>query len=218
MPSEHRVFFQQFVRNFQTTGSLAPSSRALARALTRYVAEHPADGRPRHVLEVGPGTGAVTRELVKRLAPHDQLTLVELNDEFVNHLRQRFLDEAPFKAVAHQAQIVHDRLENLPAGVQYDLIISGLPLNNFPVELVHQILACYRQLLAPGGTLSFFEYMAIRPARARFGSQNQRQRLSGISAALNQLFAEGRIRCEWIWGNLPPAWAHHIRPGKLAPA
>ncbi|MBS0211378.1 MAG: methyltransferase domain-containing protein [Planctomycetes bacterium] len=213
MPSEHRVFFRQFVRNFQTTGSLAPSSRTLARALTRFVAEHPTDGTKRAILEVGPGTGAITRELVKRLAPNDHLTLVELNDEFVAHLRHRFDHESAFQAVKHQATIVHDRLENLPSGSEFEVIVSGLPLNNFPVQLVREILTVYRRLLRPGGTLSFFEYMAIRPLRARVGSRQQRERLAGISDALHELFAAGRIRCEWVWGNLPPAWAHHIRLG-----
>ena len=57
-------------------------------------------------------------------------------------------------------------MEDLPADEPYDLIISGLPLNNFSVADVERILEVMHRLLRPGGTLSFFEYIAIRPARA----------------------------------------------------
>ncbi len=63
--TDHRVFWREFRRNFHTTGAVLPSGRALARALTRYVAAGAAG--PRRILEVGPGTGAVTTVLVDRL-------------------------------------------------------------------------------------------------------------------------------------------------------
>ncbi len=210
MPSQHRVFLQEFVRNFHTTGSVLPSSRFLASELTRYVAETPPDGKPRTILEVGPGTGAVTRWLVERLAPADQLTLVELNESFVTHLQERFASEPCFAKVADKTRIVHDRLENLDAERPFDLIVSGLPLNNFSVADVEAILATLGRLLAPRGTLSFFEYIAVRNARCVVGSRQQRQRLRGISRALGQVFARRRVRRQWVWANFPPAWVHHV--------
>jgi phospholipid N-methyltransferase len=211
VPSQHRLFFREFVRTFHTTGAIAPSSRWLASALATYVDQKPGDGKPRRILEVGPGTGAVTQCLVRKLAPTDALTLVELNDTFVNHLRDRFEGERYFTEVANRTEIVHDRLENLDASSPYDLIISGLPLNNFPVEVVEQILASFGKLLKPGGTLSFFEYIAIRGARSMVGPRAERARMQGISRALEGLFDGRRIRRQWVWANLPPAWVHHVR-------
>ncbi|HEX3868795.1 MAG TPA: methyltransferase domain-containing protein [Pirellulales bacterium] len=211
MPSQHRLFFREFVQNFHTTGAVLPSSRFLGSALTRYVAAHPSDRRPRAILEVGPGTGAVTSCLVNRLAPDDRLTLVELNESFVTHLRGRFASEPSFARVADKTQIIHDRLENLDAAHPFDVIVSGLPLNNFSVSDVEQILSTLGRLLAVGGTLSFFEYIAVRTARCYVGSRKQRQRLRGISRALESLFAERRIRRQWVWANFPPAWVHHVR-------
>ena len=56
------------------------------------------------ILEVGPGTGAVTARLVQLLRPGDHLTLVELNDDFVQHLNERFASEPDFQAVGRSLE------------------------------------------------------------------------------------------------------------------
>src|SRR5438876_11512114 len=78
--TECKEFFGQFRQHYHTTGSILPSSRALGRALTRPM--RLAQGA-RRILEVGPGTGAVTAEIVRALRPDDQLDLVEINAQFV---------------------------------------------------------------------------------------------------------------------------------------
>src|SRR5262245_20337944 len=211
---EQRVFLKQFFRRYHTTGSLLPSSRSLAKALCRFVEKTQADAdaaRSRAILEVGPGTGAVTARLVTRMRPEDHLTLVELNDEFVRHLRHRFDHEPAFQAVASRAQILHNRLEDLPGERCYDVIISGLPLNNFDVDEVEQILSVFQRLLRPGGTLSFFEYIAIRRAKALLTSREGRARLRGIGQVLERTMNGREIKRDWVWPNVPPAWVHHVQ-------
>jgi phospholipid N-methyltransferase len=207
-PSDRRLFFREFVRNFHTTGAILPSGRWLAAALARYV------GRsccPQRILEVGPGTGAVTRRIIAAMGPDDRLDLVELNDQFVRHLRDCFRGDPRFQTVAPRAQVLHCRVEQLPAEPTYDVIISGLPLNNFSAALVQQILTCLTSLLKPDGTLSFFQYIAIRRVRALVSGRQERQRLRGIGTALDAVLKGNEIRRDWIWPNLPPAWVHHVR-------
>jgi phosphatidylethanolamine/phosphatidyl-N-methylethanolamine N-methyltransferase len=211
MLHDYRLFFQEFRRNYHTTGAISPSSRWLAAALTRYVDE-PASRSPRQILEVGPGTGAVTQWLVKKLRADDELTLVELNDQFVERLQRRLDVEPPFRQVAGQVRLLHQPVEALPGEGGYDLIISGLPLNNFAVADVERILATFSRLVAPSGTVSFFEYIAVRRARTYVGKRHDRQRLAEIDRTLNRWFDGARIRRDWIWPNLPPAWVHHVRP------
>jgi phosphatidylethanolamine/phosphatidyl-N-methylethanolamine N-methyltransferase len=227
---EQRVFLQQFFQQYHTTGSVLPSSRALARALCRYVDTLPpaatqANGAakvdaksavadpaaPREILEVGPGTGAVTAQLVRKLKPVDRLTLVELNDDFVCHLQRRFETEPAFQAVADRTQILHKRLEDLPSQQHYQVIISGLPLNNFAVDEVEQILSIFQRLLSGGGTLSFFEYIAIRAAKAMVTTGKGRQRLRGIGEVMHRTLHGREIKRDWVWPNVPPAWVHHVR-------
>ena len=207
--AETRLFLQEFRRNFHTTGAVLPSGRFLSAALARFVRET-AD-RPRRVLEVGPGTGAVTRHIVAAMQPEDRLDLVELNESFVRQLESRFQSDPAFQPVADRARVLHCAIEQLDAGEPYDLIVSGLPLNNFEAPVVEQILASLTERLRPGGTLSFFEYIAIRSARTLISGRSERARLRGISRAMDAVLRGNEVRRDWIWINVLPAWVHHVR-------
>jgi phosphatidylethanolamine/phosphatidyl-N-methylethanolamine N-methyltransferase len=186
-----------------------PSGRHLATTLARFVAEK--SDRSRRILEVGPGTGAVTGHIIAGMGPADRIDLVELNDSFVEQLRRRFQNEPAFLAVADRARVLHCPVEDLPRGERYDLIVSGLPLNNFAAADVERILAALADLLAPGGTLSFFEYIAVRRARALVSGRAERARLRGIGKALHATLDGREIRRDAVWLNVPPAWVHHVR-------
>ena len=209
--SEYRLFLREFLRAFHTTGAILPSGPRLAAALTRFVAEKPADDRPRRILEVGPGTGPVTRRIVEALGPNDQLDLVELNEHFVANLRERFQTDPSFMAVADRVQIIHDRIESVSRDAPYDVIVSGLPLNNFSVSMVEDILTTLRNLLAPEGTLSFFQYVAVRHMRTVVSGKQGRKRMVGIGRALDNVLVENQIRRDLVVSNVPPAWVHHVR-------
>lgn len=209
MLREHRLFFREYLRHFHDTGAIAPSSRWLGRALARYVGTQ---SKPCRVLEVGPGTGAVTRQIVRRLNEHDRLDLVELNEKFAGLLSRRFESEPCFAGVAARARVINCPVEQLGSDVRYDIVVSGLPLNNFSVANVERILETFSALIAPGGTLSFFEYVGVRPARALVSGRAERQRLRGVGGALAEAIGRAEFHRECIWPNLPPAWVHHLRP------
>ncbi len=208
--AEYGLFFGEFLRNFHTTGAVLPSGARLASALVRFV-DQPTTAPLRRILEIGPGTGAVTRRLVAAMRPEDRLDLVELNGNFVRTLNHRFATELAFQAAAPRSRVIHCALEELSRDTPYDLIISGLPLNNFSVGQVKRILRAIEQLGRPGGTLSFFEYIAVRPVRAMVSGRSERLRLRGIGHALGKLLDRREIRRDWIWPNIPPAWVHHVR-------
>jgi phosphatidylethanolamine/phosphatidyl-N-methylethanolamine N-methyltransferase len=208
MLNDHRLFFRQFRENFHTTGSIAPSSRWLSQALARYV---PGRQPERRILEVGPGTGAVTRWIAPQLTAGDRLDLVEMNGEFVARLRHRFETDPALQPVADRVQIFHQAVEKLPGGRGYDAVISGLPLNNFSAELVEHLLGTLVGLLAPGGTLSFFEYVAVRPAKLLVSRGSERTRLRAIGGQLDRLLGASEFHRECVLRNLPPAWVHHVR-------
>ena len=216
--SELRVFFREFRRHFKTTGAITPSSRFLGKALARFVPAS-TDGdphRPRRILEVGPGTGAATRQIVRRLRPNDRFDLVELNESFVAVLERLFRTDPDFQPAKDRARIFHMPVQELVESVEgarggYDLIISGLPLNNFSGEMVREILDAFAALARPGGTLSFFEYVAVRPARAVVSSRAGRARLREVGSAIHDLYQTHGFRRDCVLGNVPPAWVYHIR-------
>lgn len=206
---EYRLFWQEVWRAYHTTGAILPSSRSLGRSLARYVGQ--ADG-PQWILEVGPGTGAVTRCILARMRPEDRLDLVELNERFAAELRQRFEAEEPFRKFQAQVRIFHMPIQQASENQPYDLIISGLPLNNFPAAVVQEILDKMIRLLKPGGMLSFFEYIGIRKMKALIAGRADRQRLREIEAIFQELFRQSEKRRDWVWLNTPPAWVHHLQP------
>jgi phospholipid N-methyltransferase len=226
--ADYRVFWRQFRQAYHTTGAVLPSGPALAKALCRYVAnaDNPVDESlrdsklavserlpyvARRILEVGPGTGAVTGRIISDLPPADRLVLVERNEQFAARLRTRLIDDPLFSRAADRITLMHAGVEELAEDEPFDLIISGLPLNNFSVELVEQILAKLRRLLAPGGTLSYFEYVAVRKAKSLVSSRRERDRLRGIGRVTEQMLHGHEIHRDLVLANVPPAWVHHVR-------
>ncbi|MFM7058873.1 MAG: class I SAM-dependent methyltransferase [Planctomycetota bacterium] len=208
------TFFTQFRKRFETTGAIAPSSRFLASAMTRFLAARPSH-QPVQILEIGPGTGPVTNRILQLLQPSDQLHLVELNPDFVSLLSQRFLSEATWANARHQTTIHQLPLQQFHSDSPFDFIISGLPLNNFPAALVDELVTACFQLLKPGGILSYFEYMYVRPIRKRLTRGSERQRITQIDERLARQCRETHIQRDHVWLNLPPAWVQHHRKPEL---
>lgn len=210
--SDHRTFLSQFRERFESTGAIAPSSRFLARAMTGPLSRH---AGPVRVLEVGPGTGAVTRRIVRLLGPEARFDLVELNEKFVALLERKFEEEPHFRNAADRSHIHRCPIQEFAADQPYDYIISGLPFNNFPPELVRDIFAIFFRLLAPGGVLSYFEYMYVRPLRRLVSGGDEKQRLCALDAIMQPYLSRHRIRRNWVFANLPPAWVQHLRAGDI---
>ncbi|MCA9055180.1 MAG: methyltransferase domain-containing protein [Planctomycetaceae bacterium] len=205
---ENWEFLKQFRERFHTTGAVLPSSRFLARAMTQSLRDR---GSPKRVLEVGPGTGAVTREIVQHINSADRFDLVEINARFADLLRHRFDNDPRYQPVAAQSAIHVCPLQEFQSDAPYDAIISGLPFNNFSSRLVGELVDACFGLLAPGGTFSFFEYMYIRPLKRTVLRGPERQRLSEIEELLQGRFREHRIHRNWVFVNVPPAWVQHLQ-------
>jgi phosphatidylethanolamine/phosphatidyl-N-methylethanolamine N-methyltransferase len=207
MLSDYRAFLTQVLRNYQTTGAVIPSGRALASALCRHIGLGP----PQKILEAGPGTGAVTGRLVDRMRPEDQLWMVELNPTFAAHLRSAFQTRPAWRKAAERCHLVEGSVQDVGRAGEFDIVISGLPLNNFSPEDVRAILQAYSGLLKPGGILSFFQYILIRDAKTMVSFGPERRRLRSVGAAIDGLLGEREFAREWVWPNVPPAWVHHLR-------
>jgi phospholipid N-methyltransferase len=216
--ADYRVFWRQFRETYHSTGAVMPSGRALSAALSRFVRD--GDGEvasatrmsaPRRILEVGPGTGAVTARIIRHMRPDDELVLVERNDQFVEWLRGRLAESPEFQQAVDRIRLVHAAVEDLPEDEPFDLIISGLPLNNFAVDSVEQIFTKLRRLLILGGMLSFFEYVAVRRAKSFVSPSADRKRLRGISQVFREVLHGNEIQRDLVLANVPPAWVHHLQ-------
>lgn len=204
MSGEYGTFFAQFRERFHDTGAIAPSSSALAAAMTGPLRQGAGPGT--RVLEVGAGTGVFTRAIVALLAPGDRLDVYEINPAFGPFLSECLSAARP--GVECNLEIAN--LLRQPPAPGYDFIVSGLPLNNFAPEEVETILDLYMELLRPGGVLSYFEYIALRGLKQMVVGGEERRRLSGVAAVADRFLRSHPSRAVPVALNLPPAWARHV--------
>jgi phospholipid N-methyltransferase len=205
--AEYGTFFREFRRHFRDTGSILPSGIFLARALTSELRK---PRGPARILEVGPGTGSVTYQLLRHMLPDDRADLVELNGHFVALLQRRFDQDMEFRRRRPQVRLIHSAVEELEGEGLYDFIISGLPLNNFPVAQVREIFQVYNRLLRPGGTLSYYEYALVRQLKTPFVNRRERRRLFRVGRVVNRYIRAYQVRRERVLVNVPPAIVRHL--------
>ncbi|MEU1282817.1 methyltransferase [Kitasatospora sp. NPDC005856] len=218
------LFLTEALRTFHDTGALAPSGAELVNALVVPVTSRP--NRPISVLEVGAGTGVVTRRLAQVLRPGDRLHVVEANPRFAERLR-----EDPVLAARHPGvglRLSACRVEELsechpsatdsarPEGCaqRYDVIVSGLPFTNFEPAQVRDILELYLRLLAPGGELTYFGYLGTTTARTLTSGPRRGARHRAVVRLLRGFEAAYGLGERTVWRNVPPARAYLLRaPG-----
>ena len=146
------VFLQEWFANPQRTGSLAPSSPQLAAAMAHWL---PADPES-YVLELGPGTGAVTEALIKRGLREDRLVAIERNPKMARLLREKFPRAQIIIGDAwHLDHLLRSRREPVES---VGAVISSLPLLNFPPEEAEALTQKIRTVLEPDGNWVQYSY------------------------------------------------------------
>jgi phospholipid N-methyltransferase len=133
-------------------GSIVPSSRFLIKQLLQPIDWNQA----RVIVEYGPGVGVITAEILRRMRSDAILVAIELNPDFVTHLRSSLPDER-LKVVEGSAEAVGEILERLGRG-KADYIISGIPFSTIPAEIRERILRNTSAALAPGGAFLVFQF------------------------------------------------------------
>lgn len=207
-PYEIITFLRQTKSHYKTTGAIAPSSPALARAITRPLARGP---RPCRVLEVGPGTGAFTRRILSLLREEDELTIYEINPAFAEYIRQGLNGGNMFPKRRIRASIVQAPIQSIPRQPVFDYAISSIPFNNFPPELVREMLQAMFDVLKPGGVLSYFEYVWMRDLKIMISPSPVRERVQGVKEVIREYLSKYQFAASVVYLNLPPAYARHLR-------
>ncbi|MFC4061823.1 class I SAM-dependent methyltransferase [Planomonospora corallina] len=192
MSNDTAIFLGQWMRAPGTTGAVAPSSRRLAEAVTAPV---PCRGEP-VVVELGPGTGAFTAEIQRRLGGRGHHLAVEINPRLAELLSARH--SGADVTVADAADL--PRLLAERGLDRADVVVSGLPWAAFSGEVQARLLEAVTAAMGPESAFTTFAYGFARhlPPARRF-----RRRLG---AAFEEVVA-GRT----VWGNVPPAFVYHAR-------
>jgi len=168
---------------------------------------------PASVLEVGAGTGPVTRYLGSILREGDTLDICEINQDFADVLERDVLSNAHFAPlVAHgRVRLLRLPVQEIPNDKHYDFVISGLPLTAFELRDVLDVFEVIRRCLKPGGVFSYFEYLGLRRTSRTFAVGKRRARIRAVSTYLTDTLQQHRITTKTVLLNFPPASAHHLR-------
>lgn len=111
--------------------------------------------KPRVVLELGPGNGVISRELLTRLSPGSRLILIEISEKFCQEFLQ-FSDER-VSLIQGSALDLKQYLRELEIET-VDYIISSLPLTNFPKKDKESLLRQAHDVLSAEGTFMQYQY------------------------------------------------------------
>ena len=189
--SDYLQFLAGFLRKPWAVGAVAPSSERLALEVVRHCRLREAVT----VVELGAGTGAITRVILDHVRPGTKVILVELDAIHAARLKQRF----------PQATVCHDSAENLRDILRRqgchgaDVVVSGLPWASIGESRRDWIMTEILASLTPTGRLCGFGYVhatwhpAIRAFHHKLRSSFAMVRISPV-----------------VWGNLPPAFAYTL--------
>ncbi|HPN83959.1 MAG TPA: rRNA adenine N-6-methyltransferase family protein [Victivallales bacterium] len=186
------AIIKEFLRSPRTVGTVFPSSRHLAHQMTAGIGIE----RARSVVEIGPGSGAFTGDIVKKMSADAKFIMVELNRDFYSRLTQRY---PTLKVINDSAERLVEILrgENIEKA---DVVVSGLPWAVFPETLRTRIMGQIHDCLADGGHFSTYAYFqgCYLPSGRKFKKM------------LTEKFAEVR-RSPLVIRNLPPAYVYHCK-------
>jgi len=164
-------------------GAIVPSSRWLAKAMVEWI---PLE---KHgiVVELGGGTGAITRAILNRGLHQEQLIVIEKFPEFTTLLRRKHPNIRVIEADAFELRSVLASI-----GItQVHAIISSLPLRNFSCSQIQKLIEEIAQVLVVGGLWTQFGY-----------------HLYDRTLVKRREFLNGKFRMigtKIVWLNLPPA-------------
>lgn len=133
-------------------GSIIPSSRFLIKQLLEPINW----GRARVIVEYGPGVGTITSEVLRHLRPDATLIAIEMNPDFVRHLRGS-IEDRRLHVVEGSAVQVDEVLRRL-GFTRADYIISGIPFSTIPAPVREQILRKTCDVLEPGGAFLVYQF------------------------------------------------------------
>lgn len=189
---ERARFLKEFASRPGVVGAVAPSSRSLAAKMLDWI-DWP---NVRTVVEYGPGTGAFTGQILRRMHAEARFFAIEINPAFAATLAQRYPGVRVHQDSVKNVGTLCDR----EGFEEVDAVICGLPWAAFSEPDQEDFLSAMTTVLKPGGQFATFAYLQglLLPAGRRFRRKLDRY-LSGVKLSTT------------AWLNLPPAFVYRCR-------
>lgn len=179
------LFLRRWLANPLRMGSVVPSSRTLCNHVVRCGWPEPGGV----VLELGAGTGVISRAFLEAGLPAERLVTVEIDPNLADHLRGTLSGVEVLECDARQLA------DHLPARFRGRItsVVCGIPLVLLPVVEQKRFIDGMEGV-APGRGFIHFSYCATSPLPAR---------KHGLTAK----------REAWTPLNIPPASVWRYKPG-----
>lgn len=191
-------------KNADTIGAIAESSDQLATVITSII---PDSEDKKYILEVGAGTGIFTEKIIKKLKPHDHLDVVEIMPDLCEVLRKKFQHE--ILVTIHCIDVL-----DLKPEFPYSHIISGLPFNSFPAQLIEKISNRYVEFAASNAACSFFEYKWLPSIRPWFMNKEEKDNFKNARDVIENFIRRYEKSHTAVYANIPPATVHFLEINK----
>jgi phosphatidylethanolamine/phosphatidyl-N-methylethanolamine N-methyltransferase len=151
---ETLLFIKRWLKHPVRLGAIAPSSPALA----NLVCDHVKVRKGHIVVEIGAGTGTITRRLLN-CVPNDQLVVVELDTELCRFLKQQI---SSIDVIHGNAMELSSLLPKKYVG-KVSTIISGIPVTTMSYLQQKRLIDACKSVLAPDGELIQYSYLHKSP-------------------------------------------------------
>ncbi|EOQ18672.1 class I SAM-dependent methyltransferase [Bacillus cereus] len=174
-------FLAEFIKHPRNTGAIVPSSHILARKMVDAIDFETA----KYIVELGPGTGSFTKEIMKRKKKKTVFILVEINEVFFKELQKKFKDDSSVIVIHDSAENIKQYMEELNIE-NIDYVLSGLPFTSLPENVSERILGNVMEALQENGEFITFQYSLVKKEFIQYFFPN--------------------ITLKKVWLNFPPAY------------
>lgn len=183
---------QAWIRKPTQVASICPSSHVL----TKFIANRACIRSATTIVDLGPGTGGTTRQILRYAQSKSRILAVELTPEFIPSLKS----DADPRLVVQQGNALHLEQHLQRHGLTSpDVVVSGIPFSTLDAKQADQLMATIHRVLLPGGVFISYQFRrdVVRYAEPYLGDPDT----------------------DRVWWNLPPLAVHrwvkpilHVKP------
>ena len=176
------LFFSTFVKYPKEIGSVIPSSKFLVNEVMKSIDFKNA----KCIVEYGPGTGTITREILKNARKDAKILCFEINRKFCNYLKKTINDERLI-VINDSAECIERHLKRFGIS-KVDYVVSGLPFSTLPESKKSSIIEKTRGTLKDKGKFVVYQF------------------LNSFKKCISSYFS--RISIKFVPFNIPPCFVY----------
>lgn len=196
-------FLAHFLRNPKSVGALSALNKHVAKSLLSYLSNRDLNKTAR-ILEVGAGTGSITKEIIDRLNPGDKLDVIEIDPDCCELLVEKFGDNPAVKVKCCS-------ITEWKPNYKYDFIISTLPFNSFSVDFIKNIMDHYLTIGTKDCICTYVEYIGLQDLDFIFSKADNRNQIIERKDLLKNYQRQFLINKSDVFLNFLPCHVYHMK-------